>query len=122
MYQCHRYGSHTGIIEYLKPCTGFLKNNLKGDINMPVPNSIRLSFPEFVVKFISDNIYSVDSVKHIINNNPYTIVLWKDGTKTIVKCQEDDVYNYETGIAMCFMKKMCGNNGSFNEVFRKYCE
>lgn len=64
---------------------------------------------------------TVDSVEKIINNNPYTIVRWKDGTATIVKCQEGDVYNFEGGIARCFMKKACGNTGEYNKIFHKFC-
>ncbi|MBR1703131.1 MAG: hypothetical protein IJ716_14485 [Lachnospiraceae bacterium] len=54
----------------------------------------------------------------IIFNDPATIVIWKDGTKTIVKCQPGEVYDKEKGVALCFMKKALGNKGNFNNVFR----
>lgn len=59
-------------------------------------------------------------IKKVIFNNPATIVFWSDGTKTIVKCGANDNYDREKGIAMCICKKLYGNKGSFNEVFKKW--
>ncbi len=59
-------------------------------------------------------------IKDVIFNNPATIVLWADGTKTVVKCQEDDVYSEEVGLALCFAKKALGNKSNFNNVFKKW--
>ena len=50
-------------------------------------------------------------------NPPATIVLWKDGTKTVVKCGENDVYDPEKGLALCFMKKALGNTSrALNDI------
>ena len=49
-----------------------------------------------------------------------TVVKWSDGTITKVTLQNDDVWDEEKAIALCYMKKFCGNNSSFNEVFRKH--
>ena len=54
----------------------------------------------------------------IIINPPATIVKWDDGTKTVVKCQNDEEYDAEKGIALCFMKKMCGNTSNYNEILK----
>lgn len=59
-------------------------------------------------------------IARVYFNNPVTVVLWKDGTKTIVRCQEGDTYSEETGLALCFAKKALGNKGNFNDVFHKY--
>lgn len=45
----------------------------------------------------------------VIFNNPATIVYWRDGTKTVVKCDEKDEYIPMLGLALCFMKKALGN-------------
>lgn len=60
------------------------------------------------------------SIKKVILHNPATIVFWYDGTKTVVKCQDGDVYSPETGIAMCYMKKALGNKSNFNNTFKKH--
>lgn len=50
------------------------------------------------------------TVKKVIFSEPATIVFWTDGTKTIVKCGENDIYDPEKGVAMCCMKKLLGTN------------
>jgi hypothetical protein len=49
-----------------------------------------------------------------------TIVIWDDGTKTTVKCQEGDIFSKETGLALCIAKKSLGNMPNFNNVFKKW--
>lgn len=49
-----------------------------------------------------------------------TVALWKDGTKTIIRCQEGDTFDKEKAIALCYMKKVLGNRGSFNETLKKW--
>ena len=68
------------------------------------------------------NQFNKNDIKDVIFNDPATIVLWKDGTKTVVKCQKDkgDTYNPELGLAMCIIKKICGNKGNYNDVFNKW--
>jgi hypothetical protein len=60
------------------------------------------------------------AIDRVIFNNPATIVIWADGTKTVVKCQEGDVYSKETGLALCIAKKALGNKGNFNGIFHKW--
>ena len=62
----------------------------------------------------------IPAIKKVIFNNPATIVIWNNGTKTTVKCSERDEYSEEVGLAMCISKKALGNKGNFNEVFKKH--
>ena len=59
-------------------------------------------------------------IKKAYFNDPVTVVIWADGTKTIVRCQEGDVYSKETGLALCIAKKALGNKPNFNDVFHKW--
>lgn len=59
-------------------------------------------------------------IKKAIFNDPVTVVLWEDGTKTIVKSGEDDIYDPEKGLAMAIAKKALGNQGNYYEVFKKW--
>ena len=61
-----------------------------------------------------------DQINKVIFNDPATIVLWKDGTKTVVKCNPDDIYTKHAGLAMCIAKKALGNTGSYFEVFKEW--
>lgn len=63
---------------------------------------------------------AVPQIKNVIFNDPATVVIWSDGTKTVVKCQPGDTYSKETGLALCIAKKSLGNKGNFNEVFKKW--
>lgn len=62
----------------------------------------------------------IPEVKNVYFNNPMTVVMWNDGTKTIVECQSGDVYSAETGLALCIAKKALGNMPNFNNVFKKW--
>ena len=48
------------------------------------------------------NKFDKNTIKDVIFNDPATIVIWKDGTKTVVKCQTEtgDTYNKELGLAI----------------------
>lgn len=62
------------------------------------------------------------SIRKVIFNDPATIVLWSDGTKTVVKCGPEDSYDMEKGLAMAIVKKMAGNDSRFHKVFKKWCK
>lgn len=60
------------------------------------------------------------SIKDVIFNDPAVIVLWTDGTKTVVKCSENDIFDPEKGLAMAISKKALGNQGNYYNTFKKY--
>ena len=62
----------------------------------------------------------IETIKDVIFNDPATIVIWLDGSTTVVKCQPGDTYSKETGLAMCIAKKYFGNTGNYNEIFKKW--
>jgi len=72
------------------------------------------------IYFCSTNNFDPSAIKDVIFNDPATVVLWKDGSKTVVKCQEGDTYNKETGLAMAIIKKCCSNKGNYNDIFEKW--
>ena len=63
--------------------------------------------------------YKNPKIKKVIFNNPATIILWADGTKTVVKCQ-DEPFDAERGMAMAIAKKYFGNKGNYNNEFKKW--
>lgn len=66
------------------------------------------------------NTTKLPEIKDVIFNEPATIVMWSDGTKTVVKCQEGEGYDPEKGMAMAISKKALGNKGNYCEVFKKW--
>lgn len=60
------------------------------------------------------------NIKDVIFSYPATIILWKDGTKTIVKAGKDEKYDPEKGFAMAICKKVFGNGGNYHGAFKEY--
>lgn len=59
-------------------------------------------------------------IKKVIFNDPATIVFWSDGTKTVVKCQDGDMFDLEKGLAMAIAKKAMGNQGNYCNELKKW--
>ena len=62
----------------------------------------------------------IDTIDKVYFNNPATVIKWKDGTKTVVKCQKGDIYDVEKGFAMALIKGLFDNSSYFNTIFEKW--
>lgn len=104
----------TDIYDLMYGANFYAYNEVTGKMNRLDVDSIHppIKYGEFV------NI----SIKKVIFNDPATIVIWDDGTKTVVKCQEGDVFDKEKGLAMCICKHVFGNKSNFNNIIKKYTE
>ena len=60
--------------------------------------------------------------KKIIYNGPATIVFWKDGTKTVVKCHEGTENNHYNAFCAALAKKILGNNSKVNRIVKSGIE
>ena len=56
--------------------------------------------------------------KRIIKNGIATIVFWNDGTKTIVKCAEDDEPDDYMAFCAAYCKKVFGSNSHLKRVIK----
>lgn len=78
------------------------------------------------IKLALNSIYGLfirPSIEKVIFNEPATIVFWNDDTKTVVKCDKDDIFDPEKGLAMAVAKKTLGTNVSdsnYYDIFKKY--
>lgn len=68
-------------------------------------------------RYVRDHRYEIEKV---IFNDPATIIIWFDGSKTVVKCGEGDVYDPEKGMAMAIAKRFLGDKGNYYEVFKEW--
>lgn len=62
-------------------------------------------------------------IEQVIFNGPATIVYWKDGCKTVVKCQEGTMNDHEKGLAMAVARHyFCDILGMsrYDGIFKKY--
>ena len=62
-----------------------------------------------------------EQIKKIVSNpkKRTTVILWKNGDKTITKAMKGEKFDAEKGIAMAFMKYAYGNNGAYMKEIRK---
>ena len=78
---------------------------------------------KYFKKIRSEDPSSYLLIKRVIFSGNKTIVLWQDGTKTIVTCANDDTYDKYAGLAMATMKKYLGNNtNSYHEYFARFID
>ena len=63
------------------------------------------------------------AIKNVFFNEKegVTVVLWDDGTKTILHCAQGEQFDREKGLALAYMKRYLGNKSNFNNVIKKYC-
>lgn len=66
-----------------------------------------------------DNGPRIPGIKKVIFNDPATIVYWMDGTKTVVKSQDEE-FDAEKGLAMAISKKALGNAGFYYNTFKDW--
>lgn len=55
-------------------------------------------------------------IDRVIFNDPATIVFWKDGTKTVVKCHPEDTFDEEIGFMCCYLKRVLSS-----KEYTKFC-
>lgn len=78
---------------------------------------MQLRYLEEMMKNMTFN--KPESIKNVIFNDPATIVFWNDGTKTVVKAENEE-FDPEKGLAMAISKKVLGNKGNYYETFKKW--
>ena len=78
--------------------------------------------PIFIDECVWKPFKVMPEVKKVIFHNPATIVYWDDNTKTVVKCGEEDTFDKEKGLALCYMKRMLDNKGNYNNILKEWCE
>lgn len=59
------------------------------------------------------------NVDRIIFSPPATIVFWKDGTKTVVKCAKGEPFNEYNGFAAALLKKVFGSNSAVKKIIQR---
>lgn len=97
-------------------------------IRIEIDDEIKAHYSKEEIKKMINNTFGVSGTytwnlyKKIIFNGPCTIILWTDGSKTIAKASSDEeVFDPEKGVAICFMKKMLGHTET-NKILRKASE
>jgi len=67
-----------------------------------------------------DTKVTLPQLEKVVYEQPLTTAYWADGTKTVAKCSEKDVFSKECGLAYCYMKKIFGDKKA-KDIIRQYC-
>ena len=96
--------------------TDWLKGSLRGTYYEVRP-------AETVPIYLWGNLQTLSNqIEKVIFNEPATIILWKNGHKTVVKAQDGEPFDKEKGFLMAIEKKMNDNKGNYNNIIKKWCE
>lgn len=68
-----------------------------------------------------ERFFNYFDIEKVIFNPPATIVIWRDGTKTVVKCNGEK-FDQEKGLAMAISKRALGVGNMYRKVFKKWCK
>lgn len=63
--------------------------------------------------------FGVPKIKQIIFNDPATVVLWEDGTKTVVHARDEE-FDPEKGVAMAVARKALGNDREYYTYLQRH--
>lgn len=118
-------GNVAGIMRAIYNCCGYMEKHLYHNVKAHVEmiKRERLHRERLRIYPIESTLESTPvvsfGIKNVMFNEPATIVYWEDGTKTVVVCQEGDIYDEEKGLAMAIAKKALGNNWAAGGRFKK---
>ena len=77
-------------------------------------------FREESLAVIPTNVIRDDDVRQVIFSGPKTILIWSDGSKTIVSCGENDVYDRYAGFCAAVAKKMFGSTSRVKKIIESF--
>ncbi len=89
-------------------------------LNCPLDHIGQITGMSYVVPTEEMSRRDPNEVKEVIFNDPATIVIWGDGTKTVVKCTEGDAYDPRLGFLLCVAKRHFGNTGRYLKVMERH--
>lgn len=97
---------------------------MKGENNMPTRNESNIAALAAAFRNLERALNrKLPGIKTVHFSGPVTAVIWEDGTKSVVRCKDGEVPDYEKGFAMAIAKKALGTNKSgsnYYDIFKKY--
>lgn len=128
-----RTAFENAVKRYLAECNVPYIEIRKGENNMPigvaeyirndVENVAKLHATMQEINDRNKRRSKLPGIKNVHFSGPVTAVIWEDGTKTIVRCQGDNVQDPEKGLAMAIAKKAFGTNKSgsnYYDIFKQW--
>ena len=73
-------------------------------------------FGKIGLKDLSFEFNAYPEVNRVVYHDPATIVFWKDGTKTVVKCIDGQPYEKYAGFCAALAKKIYGSTSKAKKL------
>lgn len=105
------------IVEHERSCEAY-EAYCRQDVSTTALAAVTMRATEVLSKMANKR----PEIKQVHFSGPVTCVIWDDGTKTLVRCENEE-FDHEKGLAMAIAKKMLGTNKSgsnYYDVFKKY--
>lgn len=96
-------------------CYGIKKEDVWKNIKLSIEELDEVTYPK--ITFQTPNRVTV---KKVVFNPPATIIIWNDGSKSVVKAQNGEPFDPEKGFVMAYLKKLLGNDNTFNKEITKW--
>ncbi len=93
---------------------GFITKNFYADLQSIKDYLIPIKY------FTNRDKLNPDNIERVIFNPPATIVLFKDGTKTVVKTTKGDKFDYELGFLYAMAKHIFPRRNQFKKFIEKW--
>ena len=98
---------------YVLKFTARIEMPLRRIGGLMIASAKRFANPTSIVpRFSSERKNYMPYIRKVIINDPSVVVVWSDGSKTVAKCMDGEVFNPEIGLAMAISKKYYINTGS----------
>ena len=77
------------------------------------------AYQSFICQLFGGNRTGADKImiNRVIFNGPATVIIWKNGDKTVVKCHDGDTYDRKIGFMYACTKRIC-ELGGFGKPFK----
>lgn len=98
----------------------FNSMTITGGLYEPIELTFDVNMVGEAVRRIIDPVSTFCEIRKVIFNDPATIVFWRDGSKTVVKCREGEAFDKWTGLSMALAKRVYGCE--FHHIFKKFCD
>lgn len=110
------YSNLTAVPDYIK-----YVEKVKSEEEKEKMKEMSKTFPDKVVAAFATMAArtTTPTIKDVIFNDPATIVMWSDGTKTVVKAEGED-FDPEKGLSMAISKKNLGNKYDYYNTFKHW--
>ena len=107
---------------YGEPGVSQTVDQLKKRLNAVYGRKQMFGTEQFKPFFKPYDVFLIPKIKKVIFNPPATIVIWSDDSKTIVKCEKDDKFDPEIGLAMAIARKYFGSRHQMVKLVNQNCE